>query len=72
MSDVDELAWTCGYVLEYPDRIEGRVLHEGSREDCERTADLIPAISVSGEMPQDSRMLVMPSGKWDELWEDEA
>jgi hypothetical protein len=64
--------WTCGYVLQYHDRAEGRVLHVGTLEECKVVADRIPAIAISnGDQPTDAHMLVMPTDEWENLWKEE-
>lgn len=46
-------AWLCGYIIEFTDggEPEGGILHEGSREDCEKVRDMIPGVSYSGDRP---------------------
>lgn len=55
--------WVCGYVLTFSDggEPEEQVLHVGTREECERVADLVPAVSYSGSRPcSTARMVVCP------------
>lgn len=56
--------WVCGYVLEFTDggEPEVQVLHVGTQEECERVADLVPAIAYSGDRPTgEARMVVRPA-----------
>jgi hypothetical protein len=43
----------CGYILEFSDGgpREGGLLHAGTKEECENTARIIPAICYSGDRP---------------------
>lgn len=43
----------CGYVIKFTDggENEAEVLHVGTKEECERVADLIPAVAYSGNRP---------------------
>lgn len=46
-------------VLDFPDRTEGQVLCRGTREECEKLSDLMPAMMVSGETPLRARHLIV-------------
>ncbi len=63
-----ENGYVCGYVLKYEDRVEGQMLHRGEQEACQRVADLLPAVAVSGETPLEARMFVLPETEWNEFW----
>lgn len=43
-----------------------QALHRGSREDCERTQDLVPAVAVDCDAT-DARTFVWPAQKWDDF-----
>lgn len=58
---IAEQPWVCGYILEFSDggEPEEQILHTGTREECLRTADLIPAISYSGSRPSPKASMVV-------------
>lgn len=66
--------WICTTILEYADRAEGQVIHRGLKKDCERTAEMISAISIGGrcEVPIASRVAILPAKDLElqagELW----
>ncbi len=53
--------YAVGYVLTYEDgeQVE-QVLHIGTKEECEKVADLMPAVAVSGpRRVLDARMVTV-------------
>lgn len=46
-------------VIDFSDRAEGQVLCRGTREECEKLSDLMPAMMVSGETPLRARHLIV-------------
>jgi len=42
-----------GYIIEFSDGglREGRILHRGTRKECEELVRVIPAVSYSGDRP---------------------
>jgi len=57
--------WILGYVIEFSDggEPEIQILHKGSEESCEKMANLLPAVSYSGDRPNPSASLRwMPVG----------
>lgn len=48
-----EEEFICGYVIEFSDGgdPEGGILHQGTLEDCERVANMIPGVAYSGSRP---------------------
>jgi hypothetical protein len=57
--------WILGYVIEFSDggEPEIQILHKGSEESCEKMANLLPAVSYSGDRPNPSASLIwMPAG----------
>jgi hypothetical protein len=60
--------WVCGYVLAFSDRYEGRELHRGDQEACERTSALTPAIAVNTAEKCEASLHVMPASEWDSVW----
>jgi len=58
-----EERFACGYVLEFSDggEPEEQVLHVGTKDECARLMDLVPAVAYSGDRPiADARMVVVP------------
>ena len=61
-------------VLEFSDRAEGQVLHRGTKEDCHKLSDMMPAVMLSGaqKAPQSARHLIVRATDFDlqagELW----
>ena len=52
----------CSTVIEFSDRLEGQVMHIGDEKSCRGVADMIPAVSVSGdETPISARVVVAPA-----------
>jgi hypothetical protein len=59
----DQTRWAAGYVIHFKDggEPEEQVLHIGTREECERTAELVSAVSYSGDRPIDCcRFVICP------------
>jgi hypothetical protein len=55
--------WICGYIIGFDDdgEPEGGILARGSKETCERTAELIPAVAYNGDRPNPvARIFVRP------------
>lgn len=56
-----EREWICGYRIEFTD--DGppvaEVLHVGTQDECERMADLLPAVAYSGARPIKGAHLVV-------------
>lgn len=57
------MIYVCAYVLEYEDRTEGRVLHTGTKESCQRLAGMLPAVAVN-DSPKNAFMVVIPEDEW--------
>jgi hypothetical protein len=53
------VAFLCTTVLDYGDRLEGQVLHVGSRDECERVMKSIDAVSYSGDNPPRAAELIV-------------
>ena len=47
------IQYVCGYLIRFSDggQPEGRVLHRGTREECERMGKVMLAVSYSGSRP---------------------
>jgi len=59
----------CAYVLEFSDGgpDEARLLHAGTLEECDRTADSIPAASYNGDRPvRQAHVIVTTAESWQE------
>jgi hypothetical protein len=50
---VAAIKYICGYLIHFSDggEPEGRVLHRGSRDECERMGQVVLAVSYSGPRP---------------------
>lgn len=61
-------------VLEFSDRAEGQVLHRGTKDECHKLSDMMPAVVLSGaqEVPQSARHMIVRATDFDlkagELW----
>lgn len=52
--------YAVGYVLTFEDGEQSeQVLHIGTKEECERVADLVPAVAVSGPRAVKAAQMVM-------------
>lgn len=62
--------WVCAYCIDFTDGgpAEGRVLHRGTLEDCQRTSNLMPGIAYSGDRPvRGARSMVMRIADWESI-----
>ncbi len=61
--------WVAGYVIDFTDgESQGRVLHEGTLEDCENMRRLLPAVSYSGARPvKGAHSFVMRKADWETI-----
>ena len=49
-------------------RSKVQMLHRGTKEDCERMQDLVPAVAVSLEdQVEEARVFMRPAQQWDEF-----
>ena len=64
MTDGDD--YIVASVVTFEDGTESVMpLHRGSRKECERVFDLVPAISYSGTKPaRAARLAIMPAKEW--------
>ncbi|MGL1645769.1 hypothetical protein ACSTHO_23620, partial [Vibrio parahaemolyticus] len=62
-----EEQWICAVKLEFSDGgvPEGQLIHRGTKEECERVYDMLPAISYRGSRPvSEARLLLMVDREW--------
>lgn len=61
--------WVVGYALDFEDgESEGRVIHRGTLEECERVRNLMPAVSYSGDRKVErAHSFVMRQSDWETL-----
>jgi len=61
--------YVCAIVIEYESGLlDGRVIHRGDKGSCEATADLVPAVAVSGsERAKRACVIVVPAVEWEEM-----
>jgi hypothetical protein len=53
--------WVCGYLIEFADgsEPEAKVVHIGTRDECEKLADSLPPVSYLGVLPVKQATLVI-------------
>lgn len=60
--------YVAGYVIEFTDggNPEGKVLHRGTKEECQRCSETVNGISYSGDRPvKDGYFFVVPAVVYD-------
>lgn len=58
----------CVAVIEYQDRTEGRLLHQGDEAACRQVSDMMPAVSVSGPTrPRQAFVAVMTAAEYADM-----